>query len=78
MTSPADEDIFEALATTTPLRVDPETGAATRLGPDGLYQYVGESPDRAYLLVYRLAAAVLLPGALRLLRPPGRGLDPGW
>ncbi|MGN6677398.1 MAG: hypothetical protein ACTHKL_06390, partial [Streptosporangiaceae bacterium] len=54
LTNRADEDTFEALATTTPLRVDPETGAATRLGPDGLYQYVGESPDRSYLLVYRL------------------------
>jgi dipeptidyl aminopeptidase/acylaminoacyl peptidase len=54
LASPGDADVFEALATTTPLRVDPETGTATRLGPDGLYQYVGESPDRAYLLVYRL------------------------
>ncbi len=50
----ADEDTFEALATTAPLRVDPDTGAVTRLGPDGLYQYVGESPDGQYLLVYRL------------------------
>ncbi len=50
----ADEDTFEALATTAPLRVTPETGAVTRLGPDGLYQYVGESPDGQYLLVYRL------------------------
>ena len=54
LTNPADEDTFEALATTTPLRVDPRTGEATRLGPDGLYQYIGESPDGAYLLVYRL------------------------
>jgi dipeptidyl aminopeptidase/acylaminoacyl peptidase len=54
LTNRADEDTFEALATTTPLRVDPESGTATRLGPDGLYQYVGESPDRSYLLVYRL------------------------
>jgi len=54
LTSPADEDAFETLATTVPLRVDPETGAATRLGPDGLYQYVGESPDGRYLLVYLL------------------------
>ncbi len=54
LTSPADEDTFEALATTAPLRVDPQTGAITRLGPDGLYQYIGESPDGSYLLVYRL------------------------
>ena len=54
LTNAADEDTFEALATTAPLRVDPRTGAATRLGPDGLYQYIGESPDGNYLLVYRL------------------------
>ncbi len=54
LTNTADEDTFEALATTAPLRVDPDTGAVTRLGPDGLYQYVGESPDGQYLLVYRL------------------------
>ena len=54
LTSPADEDRFEALATTAPLRVDPQTGAITRLGPDGLYQYMVESPDGSYLLVYRL------------------------
>ena len=54
LTSAADEDTFEALATTAPLRVDPVTGTATRLGPDGLYQYISESPDGAYLLVYRL------------------------
>lgn len=50
----ADEDRFEELATTVPLRVDPVTGAAVQLGPEGLYQYVGESPDGEYLLVYRL------------------------
>src|SRR5262245_23862856 len=54
LTSAADEDTFEVLATNAPLRVDPGTGAATRLGPDGLYQYISESPDGAYLLVYRL------------------------
>jgi dipeptidyl aminopeptidase/acylaminoacyl peptidase len=54
LTSAADEDTFEALATTVPLRVDPVTGAAVRLGPEGLYQYISESPDGAYLLVYRL------------------------
>jgi dipeptidyl aminopeptidase/acylaminoacyl peptidase len=50
----ADEDWFEALATSVPLRVDPVTGACERLGPPGLYQYVGDSPDGQYLLVYRL------------------------
>ncbi len=50
----ADEDLFESLATTVPLRVDPATGAAVELGPPGLYQYAGESPDGQYLLVFRL------------------------
>jgi dipeptidyl aminopeptidase/acylaminoacyl peptidase len=50
----ADEDRFEALATTVPLRVDPGSGAAEQLGPPGLYQYVEDSPDGQYLLVYRL------------------------
>jgi dipeptidyl aminopeptidase/acylaminoacyl peptidase len=54
LTSPSEEDLFEALATTAPLRVDPKTGATTRLGADGLYQYIGESPDGTHLLVYRL------------------------
>src|SRR5262249_20337464 len=54
LTSAADEDTFEALVTTVPLRVDPITGAATRLGSDGLYQFISESPDGEYLLVYRL------------------------
>ena len=49
-----DEDTFEALATTVPLRVDPATGASEQLGPPGLYQYVEDSPDGQYLLVYRL------------------------
>ena len=52
--NPADEDRFEALATTVPLRVDPVTGATVELGPHGLYQYIAESPDGQYLLVYRL------------------------
>jgi dipeptidyl aminopeptidase/acylaminoacyl peptidase len=52
--TPADEDRFEALATTIPLRVDPVSGESSRLGPPGLYQYLDESPDGAYLLVYRL------------------------
>jgi dipeptidyl aminopeptidase/acylaminoacyl peptidase len=50
----ADEDRFEALATSVPLRVDPVTGTCERLGPPGLYQYVDDSPDGQYLLVYRL------------------------
>ncbi len=54
LSSPADEDRFEALATTVLLRVDPATGAASQLGPPGLYRYVSESPDGGYLLVHRL------------------------
>src|ERR1022692_1431378 len=54
LTSAAGEDQFEALATTVPLRADPATGATVQLGPEGLYQYIGESPDGQYLLVYRL------------------------
>lgn len=50
----ADEARFEALATSVPLRVDPVTGAAEPLGPPGLYQYVDDSPDGRYLLIYRL------------------------
>jgi len=50
----ADADVFESLATTVPLRVDPDSGAATELGPPGLYYHLSESPDRAHLLVYRL------------------------
>ena len=50
----ADEDAFEALATTVPLRADPVTGAVKELGPPGLYRLLEESPDRAYLLVHRL------------------------
>jgi dipeptidyl aminopeptidase/acylaminoacyl peptidase len=54
LSTAADEDIFESLATTVPLRVDPVTGAAKELGPPGLYQHLDESPDGAYLLVHRL------------------------
>ncbi len=50
----ADADAFEALATTVPLRVDPESGAAKELGPPGLYRHLQESPDGAHLLVHRL------------------------
>jgi dipeptidyl aminopeptidase/acylaminoacyl peptidase len=51
----ADADAFEALATTVPLRVDPDSGAAKELGPPGLYRQLQESPDGAHLLVHRLA-----------------------
>jgi dipeptidyl aminopeptidase/acylaminoacyl peptidase len=50
----ADADVFESLATTIPLRVDPESGATTELGPPGLYYHVSESPDGEHLLIYRL------------------------
>jgi len=52
--TPADEDRFEQLATTVPVRVDPATGAVAELGPAGLYQLLKESPDGQFLLVYRL------------------------
>jgi len=50
----ADAAIFESLATTVPLRVDPDSGAAVVLGGTGLYYYLSESPDGAHLLVYQL------------------------
>lgn len=50
----ADADLFEQLATTLPLRVDPDTGAATQLGPPGPYYHLSDSPDGQHLLVYRL------------------------
>ena len=50
----ADADVFEQLATTVPLRVDPDSGAATELGPPGLYYHLSESPDGEHLLVYQL------------------------
>jgi dipeptidyl aminopeptidase/acylaminoacyl peptidase len=49
-----DENAFEALATTIPLRVEPATGAAKELGPPGLYQRLSDSPDGEHLLVHRL------------------------
>jgi dipeptidyl aminopeptidase/acylaminoacyl peptidase len=49
-----DEDAFEALATTVPLRVDPVSGAAKELAPPGLYQDLYESPDGEHILVHRL------------------------
>jgi dipeptidyl aminopeptidase/acylaminoacyl peptidase len=50
----ADAAIFESLATTVPLRVDPDSGAAAVLGEPGLYYYLSGSPDGTHLLVYRL------------------------
>lgn len=50
----ADEDAFEVLATTVPVRVDVTTGESVRLGPPGLYHGLAESPDGAHLLVYQL------------------------
>jgi dipeptidyl aminopeptidase/acylaminoacyl peptidase len=54
LSTPADEDAFEALATTVPCRVDPATGARPELGPPGLYQSLNDSPDGTHLLVHRL------------------------
>jgi len=50
----ADADLFEELAMTVPLRVDPDSGAVTQLGPPSLYYHLSESPDGQHLLVYRL------------------------
>jgi dipeptidyl aminopeptidase/acylaminoacyl peptidase len=50
----ADADVFESLALTIPLRVDPESGASSELGPPGLYYHLSESPDGEHLLVHRL------------------------
>jgi dipeptidyl aminopeptidase/acylaminoacyl peptidase len=50
----ADADVFEELATTVPLRVDPDSGAVTQLGTPGLYYHLSESPDGQHLLIYRL------------------------
>ena len=52
--TPADADAFEALATTTPLRVEPGTGAAKELGPPGLYRRLADSPDSEHLLVHQV------------------------
>jgi dipeptidyl aminopeptidase/acylaminoacyl peptidase len=50
----ADEDTFEILATTVPVRADLATGERTPLGPPGLYHALSESPDGAHLLVHRI------------------------
>lgn len=49
-----DEDTFEILATSEPVRVDLATGERTPLGPPGLYYGLAESPDGAHLLVQQL------------------------
>jgi dipeptidyl aminopeptidase/acylaminoacyl peptidase len=54
LSTPADEDAFEALATTIPCRVDPLTGERAELGPPGLYQSLHDSPDGTHLLVHRI------------------------
>ena len=54
LSTPADEDAFEALATTVPCRVDPVTGERSELGPPGLYQGLNDSPDGTHLLVHRI------------------------
>jgi dipeptidyl aminopeptidase/acylaminoacyl peptidase len=50
----ADADTFASLATTVPLRVDPDSGSAAELGPAGLHYHLSESPDGAHLLMARL------------------------
>ncbi len=47
-------DIFEQLATTAAAPGGPGHGAATQLGPAGLYYHLSDSPDGQHLLVYRL------------------------
>jgi dipeptidyl aminopeptidase/acylaminoacyl peptidase len=54
LSTPADEDAFEALATTVPCRVDPLTGERRELGAPGMYQGLNDSPDGTHLLVHRL------------------------
>jgi dipeptidyl aminopeptidase/acylaminoacyl peptidase len=49
-----DEDTFEILATSVPLRADLATGERTPLGPPGLYHGLAESPDGEHLLMHRL------------------------
>jgi dipeptidyl aminopeptidase/acylaminoacyl peptidase len=50
----ADEDSFEALATSVPCLVDPVSGERTELGPPGLYYGLIDSPDGTHLLVQYL------------------------
>ena len=54
LTTAADEDAFETLATSVPCRADPLNGDRSELGPPGLYQSVVDSPDGTRLLVHRL------------------------
>ncbi len=50
----ADEDRFERLATTTPVRYRLAASEVEPLGPPGLYLPLEESPDGEHLLVHRL------------------------
>jgi dipeptidyl aminopeptidase/acylaminoacyl peptidase len=50
----ADEDRFQALATSVPCRIDPVSGERTELGPPGLYYGLIDSPDGTHLLVHYL------------------------
>ncbi len=70
----ADADIFEQLATTVPMRVDPVSGRSDDAGSGGPVLLPGRFARRAAPAGLPAAAAVLLPGAVRLLRPDCRGL----
>ena len=72
----ADEDAFEELATTIPMRVDPVSGAAKELGPAGLYQHLIESPGRRAPAGAPAAAAVLVPRARPATSPGGSRCGP--
>ncbi len=54
LTSAADEERFEDLATAQLARVDPSSGEALAIGRPGLLYGFTESPDRQHLLVRRL------------------------
>ncbi len=73
----ADEDAFEALATTIPLRVDPATGDQRRLGPAGPVPASHRVSRRRASAGAAAAAAVLVPRALLLFRPDDRGVGRG-
>ena len=77
LSTDADADIFEQLATTVPVRVDPVSGEATTLGPAGLYYYLGDSPDGQHLLVYRLRRPFSFRVPYGVLRPDRRSLGAG-
>lgn len=54
LTSTADAEMFEDLATVQPARVDPETGTSRPLGRSGLVYDLRESPDGLHVLVERV------------------------